>query len=158
MPVAQSSSHGTKDMVVPYEGGASALHKSCDQCMLLSEGESNKRWAMHNGCDLDEGMVRPLLPLTPPPPPCAAVLPPCAAAKPNRCDAFEVNKSRVLGVVVRAQENTTFNATYGSSAANSTKTHAILHSYLCAVPRRRHRFAQLLCTRLSCAGCAQRLP
>ena len=81
MPVAQSSSHGTKDMVVPYEGGASALHKSCDQCMLLSEGESNKRWAMHNGCDLDEGMVRPLL--RPTPPPCAAVLPPCAAAKPN---------------------------------------------------------------------------
>ena len=31
MPVAQSSSHGTKDMVVPYEGGASALHKSCDK-------------------------------------------------------------------------------------------------------------------------------
>ena len=102
MPVAQSSSHGTKDMVVPYEGGASALHKSCDQCMLLSEGESNKRWAMHNGCDLDEGMVRPLLPPTPPP--CAAALPPCAAAKPNRCDAWEVNKSRVLGVVVCAQE------------------------------------------------------
>lgn len=154
MPVAQSSSHGTKDMVVPYEGGASALHKSCDQCMLLSEGESNKRWAMHNGCDLDEGMVRPLLPLTPPPPPCAAVLPPCAAAKPNRCDAFEVNKSRVLGVVVRAQENTTFNATYGSSAANSTKTHAILHSYLCALPRRRRRCAAVAAA-FSRSSCAQ---
>ena len=164
MPVAQSSSHGTKDMVVPYEGGASALHKSCDQCMLLSEGESNKRWAMHNGCDLDEGMVRPLLPPTPPP--CAAALPPCAAAKPNRCDAWEV-KSRVLGVVVCAQENTTFNATYGSSAANSTKTHAILHSYLCALPPHPPAVAAVsqsslhsLCAQaeLSCAVCAQRLP
>jgi poly(3-hydroxybutyrate) depolymerase len=51
-PVAQATSHGDEDQVVPYEGGKSQLHKNCPECTFMSEERSAAVWAKHNGCDM----------------------------------------------------------------------------------------------------------
>lgn len=46
-PVAQLAFHGTNDSTIAYEGGPKFGNTTF---ILMSEPESNKAWAVHNGC------------------------------------------------------------------------------------------------------------
>jgi poly(3-hydroxybutyrate) depolymerase len=57
LPVAQVASHGTKDTVYPFAGGAAKTHLNCSACKLMSEASSNAAWAKHNGCNMSKATV-----------------------------------------------------------------------------------------------------